>query len=139
MAGQRFTLALTQFEKALARLHEVVALPETTIVRDALIQRFEFTFEAGWRAAYRWLRERGADVAEEAFAVLPRAFANRLIVNEGEWSELRKKRNQTSHTYEEALAIEVAAFVRGTAVRCFDDLLATLKARADEVPGHGGT
>ena len=132
MVDSRFLLALGQFEKALARLHEVLALPEDTIVRDALIQRFEFTFEAGWRAAYRWLRARGADVSEEAFAVLPRAFANRLLVNEGDWNELRKMRNKTSHTYAEAVAVEVVAFVRSTGVSCFDELLQTLQQRADE-------
>ncbi|WP_374364997.1 HI0074 family nucleotidyltransferase substrate-binding subunit [Piscinibacter sp.] len=132
MADDRFQLALGRFESALARLHEVLALSETTVVRDALIQRFEFTFEAGWRAAYRWLRARGADVAEEAFAVLPRAFANKLIADEAAWSEMRRRRNLTSHTYQEQLAIEVAAFVRGSGVRLLDELLATLKARADE-------
>lgn len=132
MSDARFLLALQQFEKAVTRLHEVVDMPENAVVRDALIQRFEFTFETGWRAAYRWLRARGADVNEEAFAVLPRAFANRLVTDEGAWNELRKKRNLTSHTYNEPLAIEVAGFVRGTALRCFDDLLATLKTRAEE-------
>lgn len=128
----RFTLALEAFEKALSRLKEVLAENETAIVRDALIQRFEFTFEAAWRAAYRWLRARGANVAEEAFAVLPRAFANALIADEARWAEMRQKRNMTSHTYDEKLAVEVAAFVRAEAVACFDALLATLKARAGE-------
>lgn len=132
MDDDRFRLALSRFDSALARLHEVLALSETTIVRDALIQRFEFTFEAGWRAAYRWLRARGADVAEEAFAVLPRAFANRLVADEAGWAEMRRKRNLTSHTYQEQLAIEVAAFVRSTGVRLLDELAAALKARADE-------
>lgn len=132
MPEPRFGLALVAFEKALTRLHEIVAENETMIVRDALIQRFEFTFEAAWRAAYRWLRARGAAVDEEAFAVLPRAFANRLIADEAGWAELRKMRNLTSHTYQEALAIEVAAFVRSRGVGLFDALLATLKARAEE-------
>ena len=82
MAEQRFLLALQQFESALTRLHEVVAMSETDVVRDAMIQRFEFTFETAWKAAYRWLRARDADVSEEAFAVLPRAFANRLLTDE---------------------------------------------------------
>ena len=132
MAEPRFALALERYEKALARLHELLPLAETSIVRDALIQRFEFTFEAAWRAAYRWLRARGADVAEEAFAVLPRAFANKLIADEGAWNEMRRMRNLTSHTYQEATAVAVAAFVRGPGAQCFDNLLATLKARADE-------
>lgn len=128
----RFLLALGQFEKALSRLHELLPLDETPIVRDALIQRFEFTFETAWKAAYRWLRARGADVAEEAFAVLPRAFANRLVTDEGAWNLMRKMRNLTSHTYHEPYAVQVAAFVRGDGARLFDDLARTLKARADE-------
>ena len=132
MSEPRFELALASFERALSRLHEVLAENETDIVRDALIQRFEFTFETGWRAVYRWLRARGAAVNEEAFAVLPRGFANQLITDEAGWSELRRYRNLTSHTYQEALAIEVAAVVRANGVQLFDALLQTLSARADE-------
>lgn len=132
MADKRFALALGNFDKALTRLHEVLAMSETDIVRDALIQRFEFTFETGWQAAWWWLRARGADLPKEAFEVLPRAFANGLIADEGAWNDLRKNRNRTAHTYQEKVAIEVAAFVRTVGVRCFDDLLAALKARAGE-------
>jgi nucleotidyltransferase substrate binding protein (TIGR01987 family) len=130
MADDRLMLAVGNFEKALARLHEVLDLTESEIVRDALIQRFEFTFETGWQAAYWWLRARGADVTKEAFEVLPRAFKNGLIADEGAWNELRRNRNRTSHTYHEQVAVEVAAFVRTTGVRCFDELLAALQARA---------
>jgi nucleotidyltransferase substrate binding protein (TIGR01987 family) len=132
VADHRYTLAFEQYQNALARLHELLPLDENAIVRDALIQRFEFTFETAWKACYRWLRARGADVANEAFAVLPRAFANRLITDDAACSELRKKRNLTSHAYREPFAVEVAAFVRSEGVRLFDELAATLKARADE-------
>lgn len=132
MPDARFELALGAFVKALARLKEVLAENETAIVRDALIQRFEFTFEAAWRAAYRWLRARDVPVGEEAFAVLPRALALGLIADGEGWTEMRQKRNLTSHTYDEALAVQVAAFVRAEAVALFDALLATLQARADE-------
>jgi nucleotidyltransferase substrate binding protein (TIGR01987 family) len=132
MSDERFTLALQSFERALARLREVLQENETPIVRDALIQRFEFTFEAAWKAAYRWLRARGASVAEEAFAVLPRALANGLITDEARWAEMRQRRNQTSHTYDEALAIAVAAFVRQEAMPLFEALRDTLEARKDE-------
>lgn len=132
MADDRFNLALSAFAKALGRLKEVLAENETPIVRDALIQRFEFTFESAWKAAYRWLRARGVAVGDEAFAVLPRALALGLIADEAAWAEMRQKRNLTSHTYDEALAVEVAAFVRARAVALFDELLATLQARAEE-------
>ena len=132
MTDPRFQLTLDSFARALSRLHEVLAENETDIVRDALIQRFEFTFEMAWKAMYRWLLARGAAVDEEAFSVLPRAFANRLISDEAGWTELRKKRNLTAHTYKEALAIEVAAMVRAQGVQLFDALLQTLRTRATE-------
>ncbi len=127
----RFALSLGHFEKALGRLKEVLAEPqETMIVRDSMIQRFEFTFEAAWKAMYRWLRARGNDVDEEAAAVIPEAFARRLIGNEKGWGLMRKFRNKTSHTYDEAIAVEVAAFIRHESVPLFDDLLTTLRERA---------
>lgn len=128
---ERFALALGHFEKALDRLNEVLTEPlETTIVRDALIQRFEFTFEAAWKAMYRWLRARGNDVDEEAAAVIPEAFARRLIADEKGWGQMRKFRNKTSHAYDEAIAIEVAAFVRQSSLPLFSAVLATLRERS---------
>lgn len=130
---ERFELALSHFEKALSRLNEVLAEPtETSIVRDSIIQRFEFTFESSWKAMYRWLRARGNDLDEEASATIPAAFARRLILAEKGWGDMRKFRNKTSHTYDEALAIEVAAFVRHEAVPLFEALLLTLKERGLE-------
>ena len=129
---QRLALALQHFEQALQRLQEVCALPEDRIVRDALIKRFEFTFEAGWKAAYRWLRARGVDVDEGAYEVIPEAFKRRLVVDAAGWGAMRKYRNRTAHTYDEAVAVDVAAFVRGQGLDLLAELLQELKARADE-------
>jgi len=129
MSNDRYAVALGHFEKALARLEEVLAQPENDFIRDSIIQRFEFTFEAGWKAMYRWLRARGNDVDEEAAAVIPQAFTKRLIVDEKGWGDMRKFRNKTSHAYDEQVAIQVAAFARGTAVGLLAELLATLRQR----------
>lgn len=129
---QRFALALQHFEQALGRLQEVVALPEDDIVRDSIIKRFEFSFEAGWKAAYRWLRTRDVDVDEAAYAVIPQAFKHRLIVDEAGWGAMRKARNQTAHTYDQNLARQVAAFARVSALPLLGDLLTVLQERANE-------
>lgn len=130
MPDERFTLALDHFARALSRLHEVLAVPESEIVRDATIQRFEFTFEAAWKAMYRWLRARSVDVDEDAYSTIPEAFKRRLITDERRWGEMRKYRNLTSHTYNQALAIEVAAFVRADAAPTLSALLDSLRERA---------
>jgi nucleotidyltransferase substrate binding protein (TIGR01987 family) len=126
----RFALSLTQFERALQRLKDVLDRPEDDVVRDAMIQRFEFTFEMAWKAMYRLLRSRGLDVNESAFEVIPLAFTHALITDAAGWGDLRKYRNLTSHTYDEKVAIEVAAFVRADSIGLFDALVARLKQGA---------
>ena len=130
MSDERFKLALDHFEKALARLHEVLAQPENEFIRDATIQRFEFTFEAAWKAMYRWLRARGVDADEDAYSTIPEAFKRRLISDEKRWGDMRRYRNLTSHTYNQPLAIEVVAFVRADGVAALDELARALRARA---------
>ena len=127
MADERFKLARDHFERALARLHDVLAQPENEFIRDAVIQRFEFTFEAAWKAMYRWLRARGIDLDEDAYSTIPESFKRRLITDETRWGEMRKYRNLTSHTYNLPLAIEVAAFVRADGVAALDALAQALR------------
>ena len=124
---ERFEDQREQFERALERMHEVLAENETGIVRDALIQRFEFTFEMAWRSLHRFLAAKGEPVAQQAWAVLPLAFQSQLIDDAELWDKLRECRNLTSHTYKEAMAIEVAAFVRASAIGAFDRLAQRLR------------
>jgi nucleotidyltransferase substrate binding protein (TIGR01987 family) len=128
---KRLELALQHFEKALGTLVEALAQPEDAFIRDSVIMRFTYTFESGWKAAYRWLRARGVDVDEGAFEVIPEMFKRQLITDAAAWGELRKMRNRTAHTYDEAVALQVAAFARADGVRLLAELLAVLKARAD--------
>lgn len=127
----RFAVALTHFQKALSRLKEALEQNEDQFIRDAIIQRFEFTFETAWKAMYRWLRARGNDVDEEAYSVIPMGFERRLVSDEKGWGDMRRFRNKTSHTYNEGMAIEVAAFVRQEAVVLFEALAQTLQDRTE--------
>ncbi len=126
MSRDRFELARAQFAKTLARLHEALAENETAIVRDALIQRFEFTYELGWKCMSYWLRAQGEQVPEIVRQVLQAAFRAGLIKDVALWERIKDYRNQTSHTYDEKNAIEVASFIRSDAAAAFDALLADL-------------
>jgi nucleotidyltransferase substrate binding protein (TIGR01987 family) len=94
-------------QKALATLQETLAETNpTVIVRDAAIQRFEYTFEAVWKAGQEFLRrQEGLDVGSPK-GVLRGLFQTGYL-NEGQ-TELGLKmvddRNLTSHTYSEGLA-----------------------------------
>lgn len=129
MVSDRTRQQIEQFERALGKLQAALEVDETEIVRDAMIQRFEFSFEMAWRSAWRWLLDQGEKLPEKAYDVLPSAFQGRLIADADLWVRMRDYRNQTSHTYKEELAVEVAAFIRSSAAGAMAELLAELKRR----------
>lgn len=115
------------FLSALARLKEALAQPESSFLRDASIQRFEFTYELAWKAIKLWLEARGV-AALNAKEALQGALQQGLISDGSGWSELHRMRNLTSHTYDEALAISVYEFVRRDGVSLFDALAREMAA-----------
>lgn len=105
MTSDRTRLQIDQFEKALGRLRDVLAMNETDIVRDALIRRFEFSFEMAWRSLWRWLNDRGERLPEKAYDALASAFQGKLISDALLWDQIREYRNLARHTYKEETAI----------------------------------
>jgi len=95
MGKERFSERQTAVLNAAARLDEVAALPQTDIVRDAAIQRFEFTFELVWKTLQLYLEHEGFESGSPR-AVLKRAFAIRLITDQDEadvWLQMLDDRN----------------------------------------------
>jgi nucleotidyltransferase substrate binding protein (TIGR01987 family) len=82
------------------------------IIRDALIQRYEFTIELLWKLLHAYLRDKlGAKIeGEGSYKVLRSAQRNKLITEEEfyQLDQLIFDRNETSHTYFEPLAIQIA-------------------------------
>ena len=98
--------ALSAFRRALERLGEVLAEPETTVVRDAAIKRFEFTCELAWKATQRFLRAEGI-VCRSPKHCLQEAFAFGLVGDDPLWIRMLDDRNLTVHTYDERLAQQI--------------------------------
>lgn len=95
--------AVGAFGRALQRLREALAEPETTVVRDAAIKRFEFTFELAWKATQRFLRAQGT-VCRSPKQCLQEAFAFGLVQDNPLWIRMLEDRNLTVHTYDERTA-----------------------------------
>jgi nucleotidyltransferase substrate binding protein (TIGR01987 family) len=100
---ERLSRRIGLFEQALVRLDEALARPEDTIVRDASIQRFEFTFEMAWKAIQRVAFSEGVE------CVSPRdcfraGFRLGLLENDARWMAMVEDRNRTVHTYDEKSA-----------------------------------
>jgi nucleotidyltransferase substrate binding protein (TIGR01987 family) len=120
----RWEQRFSNFNKALKKLSEAVGYVKndlvenniakenaesllTEIIKEGLIQRFEYTHELAWNVMKDFLIEAGdlkiygsKDATREAFKV-------ELIENGEVWMEMIKSRNMTSHTYNEEIADEI--------------------------------
>lgn len=105
----KYASLLEDFETALARLDEALALPKDAIVRDSAIQRFEITFELCWKTLKAFLEEEHNAVCASPQSCFREAFKQGVIGDDPFWIELAKLRNYTVHTYDESLADYVYA------------------------------
>jgi nucleotidyltransferase substrate binding protein (TIGR01987 family) len=111
-------LDLKPLTQAIARLGEGIARYEQNIadtqIRDGLVQRFEFTYEISHKTLKRYLEM--ASPAPDAFDEMPfqdlirtANEQNLLLSDWPRWRKFREMRGKTSHTYDEAIALEVVA------------------------------
>lgn len=117
---------LSNFRNALQRLKEAVFELEKSdvsdIVRDGVIQRFEFTYELAWKTTKEYLEDLGITDRNSPKAVIKEAFAQKLISNEETWLLMLKDRNMTSHVYKEEMAEEIADRIKKFYIKELENL-----------------
>ncbi len=103
---ERLKERLAVAPQALETLLQVLREPKTPIVRDASIQRFEYTFEAVWKAVQLFLRTVESLEVASPKAAIRASLQVGLLTEEQSRAALRMAddRNLTVHTYNEALA-----------------------------------
>lgn len=109
MSKERFTERQSDVRESAARLAEAVAQPESELIRDATIQRFEFTFEVVWKTLKLYLERQGHECGGPR-PTLKKAFAEYLIATPEQadlWLAMLDDRNLTAHAYDEALASQI--------------------------------
>ncbi len=129
-------LDFSSFEKALTSLQRVLdrsrTVPGDEDIRDACIQRFEYTYELAFKMLKRQLEQElpsREELDQLPFKEVIRVGAERgLIAAPEHWFDYRDKRNITSHTYDEEKAREVFSVLSDFSDDAAD-LLTRLKTR----------
>ena len=113
-------LDLTPLANAVERLAEGLAEyqsnPAYTLIRDGLVQRFEFTYEISHKMLKRYLESTSASPAgldAMPFGDLIRTGneQNLLLGAWPDWKRYREMRAKTSRTYDEGIALEVVSVI----------------------------
>jgi nucleotidyltransferase substrate binding protein (TIGR01987 family) len=94
---------LSDFQRAVARLKEVLRLEKTEIVRDSGIKRFELCFDLAWKCIQIYARKEGLD-CHSPRGCLKTAFQLGLIEHDDNWLKMLDDRNLAVHTYREKYA-----------------------------------
>ena len=98
--------AIKMFTEAVTRLDEALVIKpegEHSLVIDASIQRFEFSFEMSWKTLKRFLEYKGLE-AKSPRDCFKMAFKAGWLTNDDLWSQMIEDRNRTSHTYDKKIA-----------------------------------
>jgi len=99
-------LDISSLLKAAKKFDEILTYEKNEIIRDAAIQRFEFTFELVWKTLRKILIKRGVE-ANSPKTVFRFAYKDSLITDPNTWFEFIDFRNITSHVYNETIADEI--------------------------------
>lgn len=112
---------IDDYLKTTAQLTKACLIPKDEFIRDAVIQRFEFTYELAWKMLKLRL-EAESILARTPREMLQEALQAGLIEDGNAWSELQKMCNLTSHTYDEKLADSVYTFIVAEGLALFQTL-----------------
>ena len=108
-------LDLSSLEKALHSLERAAIRsqksPKDEELRDAVIQRFEYSYELSWKMLKRQIEQdhpTPSEVDQLSFRDMLREAGERgLITDIEKWMDYREQRNITSHTYDDRKAKSV--------------------------------
>lgn len=107
----RWKQRLANYRKALAQLESAVDLarsrPLSQLEKAGLVQSFEMVFELAWNVMKDYLAWQGAADITGSRDAIRQAFKVGLVADGERWMEMIQSRNQTAHTYNEAVADQI--------------------------------
>ncbi|OAJ33236.1 HI0074 family nucleotidyltransferase substrate-binding subunit [Piscirickettsia salmonis] len=137
---KRWIESLENLEKANAALKEVADLYledghnqiMLNIIRDSLIQRFEFTVELAHKTFNFYAKDQGGSHEEFAKQRVRKAAKAGLIENTQAWVDMINSRNDTSHNYDQKSAEEIVeSIVKNYAALLNEALIKLQNKRAE--------
>lgn len=108
MNERKYNNKLQKLKEASSRLNDLIESKEkTSYFEDAVIQRFEFTFELLWKTLKEVLEENLIQVNNTPREVFKAAFSAGYIQNEEIADLMLYDRNLTTHMYSQDIAHQI--------------------------------
>ncbi len=127
----RWQQRLENYSRALDWLTAAVGLAQkrelSELEKQGLIQAFEFTHELAWNVMKDYLAYQGNDAITGSRDAVRETFRMGLIHDGERWMEMLTSRNRSSHTYNQAVANEIAERIIHEYHPLFVDFLGTMQ------------
>ena len=120
----RWKQRFDNFGNAFLQLKEAVDLygdraQVESIIKEGLIQRFEFTHELAWKVLKDYLEYEGHQNINGSRSATRAAFNIDLIDNGQVWMDMIESRNKTVHTYHKNILNEEFEKINHSYFACF--------------------
>ena len=97
------------------------------VLRDSIIQRFEFVTELSWKLMKKYLDENLVLEVYSPRSVIKESYKQDLIENGELWLDILEDRNLTSHTYDENTANRIKDNIVNKYVLEFEKFIIRIK------------
>ena len=107
----RWKQRFENFQRALKQLSLAMDLkaqrPLSDLEQQGLIQGFEFTHELAWNVLKDYLEMEGIQGLIGSRSTAREAFKRGLVMDGAVWMDMIEKRNLSSHTYNQTVALTI--------------------------------
>ncbi|WP_029406907.1 nucleotidyltransferase substrate binding protein [Thiomicrorhabdus sp. Milos-T2] len=121
---QNYLKALGQLSSALSA-HDKTA---ESLIKEGILQRFEFTHELAWKVMKDYLEYEGHQGITGSRSASRLAFSLGLIVDGQVWMDMVESRNRTVHTYDERVLEQEFAKVQKHYEKAFQQFAEKMQA-----------
>ena len=125
---KRFEERKQDLINATNRLKEALNEEESELMIDAVLHRYEFTFELAWKTLKDYLEYLGVTMnTGSPREVIKESFAHELISDGEVWIKMMLARNSLSHLYDEETSREVYEEIKNEYIYQIEKLVETLE------------
>lgn len=120
---ERYEERKGDFYNAFDRLKEATKEEYNQITVDAILHRFEFTFELAWKTVKDYLDYLGYSYKNGSPREVIQNGYKQGIIKDGElWIEMMLSQNQLSHIYDEKTSRDIYKKIVDEYIKLFEDL-----------------
>ena len=128
LSEERFEERKQDLINATNRLKEALKEEESELMIDAVLHRYEFTFELAWETLKDYLEYSGVAInTGSPREVIKESFAHNLISDGEVWIKMMLARNSLSHLYDEETSRQVYNEIKNEYINQIQKLIETLE------------